>query len=216
MEIQIKQLSLSFDGQKIFEKLNFHFKEGFFYLLKGDSGCGKSSLLRMLVSLVKAEQGEITFSEALEMTELRRKVQLLPQMPVIFPGSVLENILVPYTISPYQDEKPSADRIDQLLKDLFPEGVKKEQDASTLSQGQKQRLAMIRVLLLNPQILLCDEPTSALDSKSRQIVDDCINDFFTKDPSRIIIYISHHDQSFISTDKRVNLTMTQQGINSIK
>lgn len=215
MEIHLKDLSHSFDDQQIFDGLSFTFEEGNFYLLKGDSGCGKSTLLKMMVKLQQPQSGTISYSTEAPITELRRKAQLLPQLPVIFSGSVLENLMVPYSLPAYKDMKPALAQIDDLLEKLFPEGINKEKDATTLSQGQKQRLAVGRVLLLEPEVMLCDEPTSALDSTSRKIVDDCINQFFIDKPNRLVVYISHHDDNFIATDKTRSIYMTKKRISEV-
>ena len=99
-----------------------------------------------------------------------------------------------------------------LLQRYFPEGVSLEKDAESLSHGQKQRLAVGRVLLLNPEVLLGDEPTSALDSESRKIVDNEINTFFRSDPKKIVIYISHHEESFVDNQQLVTLNLSSKEI----
>lgn len=216
MEISLKDLSLKFDGDYVFQGIHFSFEKGKFYFLKGDSGCGKSTLLKILVKMQSVESGEVTYSEDSSVIELRRKVQLLPQLPVIFQGTVKENLLAPFELPINADLKPSDDALEKSLKTVFPEGMSLDKEADKLSQGQKQRLALARVLLMKPQVLLCDEPTSALDSSSRQIVDECITKFFEQNPESLVIYISHHDEHFVKSTHVRNLHMTKESLEEAK
>ena len=98
MKISLNELTHEFEGSNLFDKLSFSFEEGTFYFLKGSSGCGKSTLLKMIVNLLKPDSGLIDFSENLDVLELTQKVQLLPQLPVIIPGSVKANLLFSLSI----------------------------------------------------------------------------------------------------------------------
>lgn len=216
MEISLKDLSLDFDGECVFKGINFSFEKGKFYFLRGDSGCGKSTLLKILVKLQQVKSGEVSYSEDLNVIDLRRKVQLLPQLPVIFTGTVQDNLLAPFTLPVNAELKPSMATLEESLKTVFPEGMSLDKEADKLSQGQKQRLALARVLLVKPEVLLCDEPTSALDSASRQIVDQCINRFFEENTDSTVIYISHHDEHFVKSTRIENLHMTKEALKVAK
>lgn len=137
----------------------------------GESGSGKTTLLKLLNHLISPDRGEILFQNTPLLQwnpiELRRKVMMLSQSPAIFEGTVRDNLLIGFKFS----EKPSVEdkhlqdtlKIVRLPKDLLLE-------ANALSGGEKQRLAMARVLLLEPQVYLLDEPTSALDEETTQFV----------------------------------------------
>ncbi|KJR49102.1 YbbL ABC transporter ATP-binding protein [Desulfosporosinus sp. I2] len=137
----------------------------------GESGSGKTTLLRLLNHLISCDEGEIWFQNTplskWDPVELRRKVMMLSQMPAIFEGTVRDNLLIGFKFC----EKPPVEdgqlldvlKIVRLPKDL-------SQDSNSLSGGEKQRLAMARVLLLGPQVFLLDEPSSALDEETTQFV----------------------------------------------
>ena len=212
MEILIQELTHFFDGKKLFDSLSFSFQGGKFYFLRGSSGSGKSTLLKMLVNLCKPDKGNIQFSEKLEVINLRCKVQLLPQLPVIIPGTVQDNLIWPFTLPLNKEKMPDRKTLENLCTRFFPEGMTLNKEAGNLSQGQKQRLAVARVLLLDPEVLLCDEPTSALDENSRRIVDEGIRDFFLSNSQKMVIYISHHKENFSVNGKEVLLELTSRGL----
>ena len=194
MNIHLKNISHSYDERQLFNKLNWQFEENNFYLLKGDSGSGKSTLLKIISQLINADEGKITIPgcEEDDILSQRRKVQYLPQLPVMFPGSVEKNLLKPFSFKPYMDQQPSQGKLSQALITLFPEGIDLDKDAQKLSQGQKQRVALCRILLLEPHILLVDEPAASLDDNSRRLVDEAIWQFYKTEKNRMVIYISHH------------------------
>lgn len=132
--------------------------------LVGSSGSGKSTLLRLLNRMITPDTGTITYRnqsiEAIDAVALRRKVVMLPQNPVMFEGSLRENMLKGLELS---DRDPVSD--DRLLSLLQLMMLDKPLDSGTgrLSGGERQRVAIARVLAMQPDVLLLDEPTSALD-----------------------------------------------------
>lgn len=137
----------------------------------GESGSGKTTLLKLLNHLISYDEGEICFQN-IPLTqwnpvELRRKVMMLSQMPAIFEGTIRDNLLIGFKFCekpPVEDSKlVDVLKIIRLSKNL-------SLDSNTLSGGEKQRLAMARVLLLEPQVFLMDEPSSALDEETTQCV----------------------------------------------
>ena len=157
----------------------------------GESGSGKTTLLRLLNHLISCDEGEIWFQNTplsqWDPIELRRKVMLLSQMPAIFEGSVRDNLLIGLKLC----EKPPVE--DSQLRDTL-EIVRLHKDllldANTLSGGEKQRLAMARVLLLEPQVFLLDEPSSALDEETTQSVMEQFVDY-VKGVNKTIIMVTH-------------------------
>ena len=157
----------------------------------GESGSGKTTLLRLLNKLISCDSGEILYrNESLndiDSIELRRKVVMLPQAPVIFPGNIKDNLLIGLEFA----EKPKAnyETLQNVLKRVH---LNKElsNESSSLSGGEKQRLALARVMLLEPDVFLLDEPSSALDEETEdniieQLV-ECI-----KQTKKTLIMIIH-------------------------
>lgn len=137
----------------------------------GESGSGKTTLLRLLNNLAACDNGSILWHEQslyeLNPIELRRRVVMLGQNPVIFDGSVRENLLIGLKFA--EKPCPGDDKLREVLKQV---SLHKELDveAAQLSGGEKQRLALGRVLLMEPEVLLLDEPSSALDEDTEEIL----------------------------------------------
>jgi ABC-type multidrug transport system ATPase subunit len=131
--------------------------------LLGPSGAGKSTLLRCLNRLVAADRGDVLLNgqdiTELEPRELRRRVGLVAQLPVMLPGTVRENVL-------YAIDDPGAGReIDALRSAGLDEGFA-DRAARELSGGERARVALARALARDPEVLLLDEPTAALDRET--------------------------------------------------
>ena len=104
---------------------------------------------------------------------LRRRIGYIQQTPVLVEGNVRQNLQLPYGFAANRDQAlPTDDELRGWLDRLALSRVVLEDKAQSLSVGQKQRLCIIRSLLLRPDLLLMDEPTSALDRESREIVEE--------------------------------------------
>lgn len=157
----------------------------------GESGSGKTTLLRLLNKLISCDSGEIFYNNQslkdINSIELRREVVMLPQSPAIFSGSVKDNLLIGLKFA----EKPivSDDKLNDILK-LVGLNKKLTENAENLSGGEKQRLAIGRIILLQPEVLLLDEPSSALDEDTENmIIETVIN--YTKENNKTLIMVTH-------------------------
>ena len=132
--------------------------------ITGTSGSGKSTLLRLLNKLSSPTAGTIRFNgqelEALDSVSHRRQVAMLRQNPAIFPGTVRDNLLAGLV---FQHKPTVEDRRLQEILSALKLRVELDQFADVLSGGEKQRLAIGRLMLLDPSVWLLDEPSSALD-----------------------------------------------------
>ncbi|MFK9120074.1 ATP-binding cassette domain-containing protein [Peribacillus frigoritolerans] len=139
--------------------------------LTGESGAGKTSLLRLLNRMDDPDSGSIYYQDQLldefNPIELRRKVTMLSQAPFTLPGTIEENLQIGLELT----EREKKDK-EELVKALETVQLQKSLDesAENLSGGEKQRLALARLLLLNPEVYLLDEPTSALDEEAELTV----------------------------------------------
>ena len=135
-------------------------------VLMGRSGCGKTTLLRILGGFLQADQGEVLFDgqEISKLPPYKREINTVFQKYALFPHmNVYDNIALPLQFwGQNKNSKENHDRIMELL-DLVGLKDKVNSYPKQLSGGQKQRVAIARALVLNPKILLCDEATSALD-----------------------------------------------------
>ena len=180
MKIQLADVSLQYDGKPpVFQGVNLTMDGGDFLVIQGASGVGKSSLLRLLNRLQEPTTGQILVDgkpiSTYEITSLRRKIGYVQQTPIMVPGSVKDNLSFPAQFRAARGRKPPDRSEIQRWLDLFLlKHLQLSDDALKLSVGQKQRIALIRTLLTQPEMLLCDEPTSALDQQSKEIVEDSL------------------------------------------
>jgi putative ABC transport system ATP-binding protein len=165
-KIELQKIEKTRDGITILKEVNLKFYSGKRHLLIGPSGAGKTTLLRLINRMDEPSFGEIMYDgkniKEIPVLELRRKIGMVFQIPVIFDGTVKQNLIVPYRLgvisNPVKEhELTKAIELAGLQSDFF--GRK----ASDLSLGEKQRLTIARALINKPDVLLLDEPTSALD-----------------------------------------------------
>lgn len=165
--------------------------EGLITTLVGASGSGKTTLLRLLNRMTTPTSGRITYKgrnlEELDPVEHRRKVSMLSQTPLIFDGTVEDNLQIGLQLT---EKKPvSSNQLMAVMETVLLEKTLKT-DVQKLSGGEKQRLALARILLLEPEVYLLDEPTSALDEESELLVMDRFFQAVQKTEGSVIM-ISH-------------------------
>ncbi len=174
--IQFENLTFAYpDSTPIIQNAIFSVNKGAFVLIQGESGIGKSTFLRLLCHLEEPTSGLIKLDNTpisdIDPPLLRRKISYLQQTPTLVQGTVRDNLLLAFSFNINAHlPKPSDKQLEVLLKEFFLADVKLEKHAADLSVGQKQRLCLIRSILLEPSIFLLDEPTSALDEKNATIV----------------------------------------------
>jgi len=184
--------SLNHNGTTINIIVNFSysFRKGKIYTILGPSGSGKSSLLRLINRLDENSGGSILFHNKNIIDfipcELRCRIGYLFQIPYLFEGSVRDNIK--YGCSDLGDEKT---KILVERTHLKPEMLDREVD--NLSIGEKQRVALARLLANNPEILLLDEPTSALDPTHTDAIENLIKEI-VNDRQITALMVTHHPE----------------------
>lgn len=157
----------------------------------GESGSGKTTLLRHLNKLISCDEGEIFYKNhslrEIDSIELRRKVIMLPQTPAIFNGTIKDNLLIGLKFS---DKSMVEDA--ELLRVLQLVHLNKTltEDAEKLSGGEKQRLGLGRVLLMNPEVSLLDEPSSALDEETENLIIEKIVQF-SREQQKTLVMVTH-------------------------
>lgn len=159
--------------------------------LFGESGSGKTTLLKMLNGMITPQSGEITYKgqqiSELNPIELRKEVVMLGQDPVVFEGTIRENLLIGLE---YADKELVEDDILKDLMDQLYLSKSLDEDAAELSGGEKQRLAFGRIMLMDAEVYLLDEPTSALDKET----ETAVMEFFTnkiKELKKTSVMVTH-------------------------
>lgn len=175
--------------------MTFSLSKGSVTALVGASGCGKSTVLKLLAGFYEASEGEIrVYGEDIckwNLNKLRSKIALVSQDTFLFPGSVAENIAygrVEATMGEIIKAAKTANIHDFIM--TLPEGYNTQvgERGSKLSGGQKQRISIARAILKDAPILLLDEATSALDTESEALVQEALEKFMV---GRTVLVIAH-------------------------
>jgi putative ABC transport system ATP-binding protein len=183
-----------FQSPPLFEDVNLQLAPGRFYLVKGPSGSGKSSLLRLINRLEEPTSGRMLYQGRpyadYSAPLLRRGILYLQQTPTAVDASVRENLTLAFRLKANQDlVRPGDDHLRTMLDRFLLDGVGLDENALALSVGQLQRVCLIRSLLLSPDVILLDEPTSALDEDSAAVVEQAAVD--SAEAGRTVVMISH-------------------------
>lgn len=173
-------------------------------LIRGASGCGKSTLLRLIVRLEEAQDGTIVLDgediRRIPVTAYRRRVTLLQQLPVMTDGSVRDNVQLSFR---YTHESPPTDAVLRArLAEVELESVGLDFPAAQLSVGQQQRLALLRLLVMRPRVLLLDEPTASLDPDAALRLLRMAMRGWDADPPALLV-VSHQELPIQDTTLRI-------------
>lgn len=182
-EYAFKQVSFSYPGssKEVLHGLDFTVKQGETIALVGESGSGKTTILNMLIGFILPSGGQLMLDgkdmKGLNLRTYRRFLSVVPQMPVLFTGTVRENIT--YGLEHVSEEQIAqaveAANLSEVVKRL-PQGLDTmiEEHGANLSGGQRQRISIARALIRNPQVIILDEATSALDSISESEIQEAL------------------------------------------
>ncbi len=173
--LSCRDLNFTYGDKQVFENASAEFEQGSFNHIRGPSGSGKSTLFKLFNRLEQPDSGDLLFRgkplSSYSPPHLRRMVCYIQQTPTTVPGTVLDNLLLPFRFKINRDlHPPEASALNLLLEDFGLGEIPLSDQASNLSGGQKQRLCLLRSLLTRPEVLLLDEPVSALDIESRESV----------------------------------------------
>ena len=162
MIIDLKNISVSFDGQPILRNIDLYIRDGEFVTLLGPSGCGKTTTLRIIAGFLEPDSGEVIFEGKVinGVPAHKRQVNTIFQRYALFPHlNVYDNIAFGLKL-----QKKSKDEIRKTVEEMLAlvnlKGFEKR-NISSLSGGQQQRVAIARALAVKPRVLLLDEPLGA-------------------------------------------------------
>lgn len=198
--LEVKNINKSFNKKTVLKNICFEVNDGDRFAIIGPSGCGKSTCLRCLNMLEIPDSGEIVFKgkdilkEKNNLNEIRRHIGMVFQSFNLFDNlTVLENIILAPNKLKIMSEDKSIKEAKGLLK-RFNLVDKINNYPKELSGGEKQRVAIIRTLIMKPDIILFDEPTSALDPEMVLEVEDVIKSIADDGMTMIIV---SHEMKFI-------------------
>jgi ATP-binding cassette subfamily B protein len=206
-DIEIKNLSFRYEGPGspwVLHNLNLSIPAGMITAVVGESGSGKTTLLKMLMGFYPPAEGAVYISghrlEEISISSLRKKTGAVMQEGYIFPDTILGNI-APGEDKPDMEQIATAVRVSNLypLIELLPSGLQTRvgQGGHGLSQGQRQRILIARVVYRQPSLLLLDEATSALDASNERMIVENLAGFYT---GRTVVIVAHR----LSTVRNAN------------
>lgn len=214
--ISVKKLCKSFQGKPVLSDISVDFETGKTNLIIGQSGSGKTVLLKSIIGLHEIDSGEIWYEDTLfNNLEFEERKKIRSEIGMLFQGSALFDSLtveqnVQFPLDMFTDNSPEekTERVNFCLNRvnivnsnrLYP---------SELSGGMKKRVAIARAIALNPKYLFCDEPNSGLDPVTAILIDELIREL-TEEYSMTTIVNTHDMNSVIEIGEKI--VFIQEGI----
>lgn len=167
--IDLKNISVAFDGEQILKNINLYIRDGEFITFLGPSGCGKTTTLRIIAGFLEPDEGDVIFDgkKINGVPPHKRKVNTIFQRYALFPHlNVAENIAFGLKLKKMPKDKIEK-KVSEMLSLVNLKGFE-HRNINSLSGGQQQRVAIARALAVDPKVLLLDEPLGALDLKLRK------------------------------------------------
>ncbi len=189
--LEFDHVSYRYPGEDldIIDRLSFSVEPGSFHCIIGTSGCGKSTIFRMINGLLQPKGGTIRVNGA-PMTGQKRDCGYMPQKDLLFPWRTIgENLALPLEIHGGRSKKEQREMIDAALADVGLEGCR-DKRPEELSGGMRQRAAFARTMLTGSDLLLLDEPFSALDFLTRITMQEWLLDQWQRH-KKTILFITH-------------------------
>ena len=200
--IEINKISKSFSSLKIIDEVSATFEKGKTNLIIGQSGSGKTVLMKCLLGLHDVDNGEILYDgKKFIKDDISKVSNLRKQMGMVFQGSalfdsmsVIDNIIFPLRMFSNKSDSEMLERAREVIERVDLKDVDNK-FPSEISGGMKKRVAIARAIVLNPNYLFCDEPNSGLDPKTAIIIDKLIQEITVE--YNITTIINTHDMNSV-------------------
>jgi phospholipid/cholesterol/gamma-HCH transport system ATP-binding protein len=207
--IEVKNIYKRFNGGDVLKNISLSFEKGKTNLIIGQSGSGKTVLLKCIIGLYPIDEGKIYFDgrcacdmDFTELKKLRKEFGMLFQGGALFDSmTVQENVMFPLTMNTDMSFKEKLDRVNFCLKRVNLEGTN-DLLPSQLSGGMIKRTAIARAISLNPRYLFCDEPNSGIDPKTSNVLDNLLSEI-TKEYDITTIVNTHDMNSVVEIGDKV-------------
>jgi phospholipid/cholesterol/gamma-HCH transport system ATP-binding protein len=200
--IEVREISKYFSDKQVLKNISVDFLKGKNNLIIGESGSGKTVLLKCIIGLYPIDEGDIFF-EGIRFNSLdfdQRKV-LRKEFGTLFQGGALfssmtveENVMFPLIMNTTMTREEMRDRVDFCLMRVRLENANKLMP-SQLSGGMTKRVAIARAIALNPRYLFCDEPNSGLDPRTANVIDKLIDEITQE--YQITTIVNTHDMNSV-------------------
>ena len=207
--IEVKNISKSFEDNQVLKDVNVLFEKGKTNLIIGQSGSGKTVLLKSIVGLHDIDEGQVIYDNIIfselnfqEKKEMRKQIGMLFQGGALFDSATVEeNVMYPLEMFTHMSLSEKRDRANECLKrvniinanNLYP---------AEISGGMQKRVAIARAIALNPKYLFCDEPNSGLDPRTAILIDNLIKEI-TEEYDMTTIINTHDMNSVMEIGDKV-------------
>lgn len=200
--IEVRNLTKSFGDKVVLDNINVTFETGKTNLIIGQSGSGKTVLMKNLVGLLQPTSGEVLYDDRdftrmskKEKVLMRREMGMIFQSAALFDSlNVLENVMFPLDMFSTMNYRERVKRAQECL-DRVNLIEAQQKYPGEISGGMQKRVAIARAIVMNPKYLFCDEPNSGLDPKTSLVIDELLSDI-TKDYNMTTI-INTHDMNSV-------------------
>jgi len=200
--IEVNNISKSFSDQKVLKSITTTFEKGKTNLIIGQSGSGKTVLMKCCIGLFDIDEGDITFDgRCFSALKEKKKKDTRKEMGVLFQGGALfdsftveENIMFPLNMFTKQSYEEKLARVNDVLEHVKLTNANSKFPAE-LSGGMIKRVAIARAIAMNPKYLFCDEPNSGLDPKTAEVIDELISELTEK--FQMTTVINTHDMNSV-------------------
>lgn len=200
--IKIENISKSFGDKTVLDNVSTVFEKGKTNLVIGQSGSGKTILMRICIGLLEPDNGKVWFNDRrFSNLDERKRTVIRKDMGVLFQGGALfdsmnveENVMFPLNMFSEMSYSDKLDRVNFCLKRVKLENINKLK-TNELSGGMMKRVAIARAIANNPKYLFCDEPNSGLDPKTSEIIDALISEI--TEEYNITTIINTHDMNSV-------------------
>ena len=200
--IEVRNLTKSFGDKVVLDNINVTFETGKTNLIIGQSGSGKTVLMKNLVGLLQPTSGEVLYDDRdfirmskKEKVQMRREMGMIFQSAALFDSlNVLENVMFPLDMFSTMNYRERVKRAQECL-DRVNLIEAQQKYPGEISGGMQKRVALARAIVMNPKYLFCDEPNSGLDPKTSLVIDELLSGI-TKDYNMTTI-INTHDMNSV-------------------
>ncbi len=200
--IEVRNLTKSFGDKVVLDNINVTFETGKTNLIIGQSGAGKTVLMKNLVGLLQPTSGEVLYDDRdftrmskKEKVLMRREMGMIFQSAALFDSlNVLENVMFPLDMFSTMNYRERVKRAQECLDRVNLKEAQQKYPGE-ISGGMQKRVAIARAIVMNPKYLFCDEPNSGLDPKTSLVIDELLSGI-TKDYNMTTI-INTHDMNSV-------------------
>lgn len=196
----LKDVCYETSGKFILEDIHLSITKRSFITITGVSGGGKSTLLKIMSSLLTPTKGEISYKghslQQLDLIPYRREVSYAFQQPVLFGETVYDNLAFPYEV---RKELVNETRMVELLGFVQLDSTYLKQPIAMLSGGERQRIALLRNIMFPPQILLLDEVTTGLDEENKDVVNRMLQRIY--DSGTALVRVTHDAEEIAAAER---------------